>query len=267
MRTSAAPVQRAGLPPGRRSDPSRCGIEPVAMRQDGGMAPGALERMLTAGRAAVLSGGHGTEGVPAESGRWGPSAVLLPSGALATSLGHVTDEVVEILGDGHWPSGGPGRAHVTVRALEPYAESVPLDRVARYLSAMTRALEEVGPVRLAFTGVGLSPSGVMACATSVDGVADQLRHRLEVHLGHDGWLEQAAFDSGRDPIWYCTLVHFAGPISDAGTLVSWVDQRSDLALGGETFHSMALCSWSFDGCAMAPRVMESVPSGKIAPRS
>jgi hypothetical protein len=221
--------------------------------------------MSAAGRAAVLSGEHGTESMPAVSGRWGPSAVLLPSGALATSLGQVTAEVVAILGDGHWPSGGPGRAHITVRALEPYAESVPRDRVARYLSAMTRALEEVGPFRLEFTGVGLSPSGVMACATNMDGAADQLRHRLEVHLGHDGWLEQAAFERGRDPIWYCTLVHFAGPISDAGTLVSWVDQRSDLALGFATFDSMALCSWSFDGSAMAPQVIESAPSGTIAP--
>lgn len=224
------------------------------------MASGALERTLAAGRSAVLSGGHGTEGEPAVSGRWGPSAVLLPSGALATSLGEVTDEVVEILGDGHWPSGGPGRAHVTVRALEPYAESVPRDRVARYLSAMTRALQEVGPVRLEFTGVGLSPSGVMACAASVDGAADQLRDRLEVHLGDDGWLEQAAFERGRDPIWYFTLIHFAGPISDAGAIVSWVDQRSGLTLGVETFDSMALCSWSFDGCAMAPQVIESAPS-------
>jgi len=224
----------------------------------------AVARVLAAGRAAVMSGGHGIEGEPAESGRWGPSAVLLPTGDLSTSLGRLTDEVAELLGDGHWPSGGPGRAHITVRALEPYAESVPSHRAARYVSAMARALREVGPVRLEFRGVGLSPSGVMACATDVDGAADRLRDRLGVHLDRDGWLERAAFERGRDPIWYCTLAHFAGPIAEPGRLVSWVDQRSALALGTATFDSMALCRWSFDGWAMAPRVIESASLGKSA---
>jgi hypothetical protein len=222
------------------------------------MHPTELTRLLAAGRAAVLSGEHATEGEPAKSGRWGPSAVLLPSGALAASLAQLADEAIQILGNGHWPSGGLGRAHITVRALEQYAVSVPRDRAARYLAAMTQALEDAGAVCLEFTGVGLSPGGVMACAMSVDGAADALRGRLEVELGDDGWLEKAAFDVGRDPIWYCTLVHFAGPISDAGQLVNWVDDRSELALGTEAFDSMALCSWSFDGCAMAPQVIKSV---------
>lgn len=230
------------------------------------MPSGGFERMLAAGRSAVLSGGHETEGEPALSGRWGPSAALLPSGALAASLGRVTDEVVRILGPGHWPSGGPGRAHITVRALEPHTESVPQDRVARYLAAMTRAFQALGPVRLEFTGVGLSPGGVMACATSVDGAADQLRHRLETELGEDGWLERVAFERGRDPIWYSTLVHFTGPISNARTLVNWVDQRRDLPLGIETFDSMALCAWAFDGHAMAPVVIEFAPADRVTPQ-
>lgn len=128
---------------------------------------------------------------------------------------------------------------------------------------MKRALQDVGPVRLEFTGVGLSPNGVIACATSVDGAADQLRHRLEVELDEDGWLERAAFERGRDPIWYCTLVHFAGPISEPGTLMGWIDQRSDRTLGIATFDSMSLCSWSFDGWAMAPQIVESAPFGTI----
>jgi len=230
------------------------------MRQHGAVSRTALERVLAAGRAAVVSGRHQTEGEPAASGRWGPSAVFLPSGALAASLARVTDEAVEALGDGHWRSGGPGRAHITVRALEPYAESLPRDRAGRYLAAMTRALLDVGPVELELRGVGLSPGGVMACGRSADAAADRLRQRLGAALGHDGWFEHAAFESGRDPIWYCTLVHFTGPISDADKLVSWVDQRIDLPVGTATFDSMALCRWSFDGCAMAPRVIASAPS-------
>ena len=227
------------------------------MRQHGDVSRTALERVLTAGRAAVISGTHATEIEPAESGRWGPSVLLLPSGALAASLAQVTDEALAVLGDGHWPSGGPGRAHITVRALEPYTESVPRDRAERYLAAMRRALRTVGPVRLELTGIGLSRGGVIACARTTDAAADQVRERLEAELGDDGWLEHAAFENGRDRFWYCTLVHFAGPVSDADELVDWIDQRIDRAIGTATFDSMALCRWSFDGSAMAPQVIGS----------
>jgi hypothetical protein len=223
------------------------------------MASAGIEQLLARGRAAVSSARHDVERDPAESGRWGASALFLPSGALATSLANLTDEVMAILGDGHWASGGAGRVHVTVRALEPYAETVAPDRVTRYLAAMAHAMVE--PVRLEFTGLGLSPNGVIACASSVDGRADQLRRRLEDELGDDGWLERAAYENGRDPIWYSTLVHFGAHIADPNELVRWVDQRAHLALGGAEFDSLELCTWSFDGRAMAPDVIGSASLG------
>ena len=213
---------------------------------------GSPAEVLDAYRAGPL------EGAPAETGRWGPSVVFLPNGPVAAALGRLTLEVVEILGEGHWPSGGLGRAHITVRALEPYIESIPQDRAARYVAAMTRALRDIGSARLEVVGVGLSPRGVMACAVSVDGAADRLRHRLNEELGDDGWLERTVFEHGRDPIWYCTLVHFAEPILDPGRLVTWVDQRISWGFGPAIFDSVALCTWFFDGEAMVPRTIASV---------
>jgi hypothetical protein len=66
------------------------------------------------------------------------------------------------------------------------------------------------------------------------------------------------FANGRDPIWYCSLVHFVEPISAARELVEWVDAHGDVALGGQEFHSVALCTWRYDGRAMAPQTVESV---------
>ena len=125
---------------------------------------------------------------------------------------------------------------------------------------MTTALRDVGPVGLRFTGVDLSPGGVIACAVSVDGAADRLRHRLDEELGDDGWLEHAVFEGGRDPIWYCTLVHFAGSISEPRDVVNWVDQRAATDLPADTFDSMALCTWSYVGGAMTPQTVASITS-------
>jgi hypothetical protein len=229
----------------------------ASARQHGSMARSAMESVLAAGRSAVLRGDHSIEGAPVETGRWGPSVVLLPSGALASALDSLTGELQEVLGEGHWPSGGRGRAHITVRALERYTPSVPPDRSARYLLAMARALQDVGPVTLGFDGVGLSPGSVVAWATTSDGRADRLRERLEEELGDDAWLERAAFENGRDPIWYCSLMHFARPITEPGELVRWIDHRSATALGAETFDTLSLCNWTFDGSAMVPGVIEA----------
>lgn len=219
----------------------------------------AFDRIVRNGRAAVLSGRHDTEVPPSQSGRWGLSVVLLPSSDLARSLDDLTNEATETIGDGHWRSGGMGRAHVTVRALEPYGDTpVPTGRANRYILALERAITGLRAVRLELEGLALSAGTVMARARCTDGTANELRQRLGTELGDDGWLEDRHFENGRDPIWYCSLVHFAGPITAPARLVKWVDSRTDIHIGGESFASVYLCRWDFDGTATAPVVIASV---------
>jgi 2'-5' RNA ligase len=232
----------------------------TTMGEDVGVVPVAFERLSARGREAVLSGDHGYQGDPAETGRWGPSVVLFPGDRIASDLDRLTSEVMDVAGAGHWPSGGLGRAHLTIRALEPYVTSIPDDRAARYLEAMRRALADVSHFSLDLIGVGLAPDGVIACATSPDGGADRLRERLEEELGEAGWLERAAFENGRDPIWYCTLVHFAAPIDDPEALVAWVDEHTEVEVGSDLFDSISLCRWSHDGQAMSPSSVVSLAS-------
>ncbi len=98
----------------------------------------------------------------------------------------------------------------------------------------------------------------MACPTSPDGTGDELRDRLGIELGADGWLEDAHFQDGRDPIWYSSILHFAGPLESPETVVDWVETRRDFPIGVETFTSLALCQFAFDGSAMCPSVVETI---------
>jgi hypothetical protein len=215
-----------------------------------------LEVIATAGRDAVLDGSHDVEGPPTRTGRWGPSIVLLPTGELADALAALTSGARAAAGAGHWASGWLGRAHLTVRALEHFIERpIPTERRLRYLSALDRAGRGVGQVQVELSGVLLSKAGILATAWPTDGAADELRERLEAELGADAWLERRHFDHGRDPIWYCTLVHFAGPIADPASLLAWIDAHAEVEVGGETFTSARLCQWTFDGTAMAPIVI------------
>ena len=216
------------------------------------MRPTAETQLHAAGRHAVLSRTHGIERSPEVTGRWGTSIVLLPSDALGDALAELTANIESIIGDGHWPSGGKGRAHVTVRALEPRGP-VSTDRIERCAAAMERA-GAAEPPPLRFTGLCLSPGSIMARA-SVDDRADRLRSRLASELGDDGWFEDRVFPNGRDPFWYVSLVHFARPIDRARELVDWVEVRRTLEIGHQTFDATALCSWSFDGSAMAPAAL------------
>jgi hypothetical protein len=225
------------------------------------MEDDAFARVMADGRAAVLAGTHAVEVSPRESGRWGISMVFLPSGELAAALDALTAEAVEAIGDGHWRSGAMGRAHATIRALERYDDAaIPLDRLRRYVGALERALATVGPVHLEFEGLVLAVGTVMARASAshAGGTAGELRRQLGIELGPDGWLEDQFFESGRDPIWYCSLVHFAAPLASPQELVDWVDTRRSVAIGSETFASVALCQWRFEGNGMTPVVVAHV---------
>ena len=211
-----------------------------------------FERVNEQGQHAVLTGTHGFDVLPSEGGRWGPSALLLPGGDLAHGLGELTSEVLGLLGGTHWPSGSNGRAHLTVRALEPHTRVVAAERVDRYRGAAARTVDRVGTIELEFSGVALSPSTVLACATSPDFSGDEARTVLAEELGSDGWLEDAVFRTGRDPIWYCSLVHFAEPIAEPKALVQWAAEHRGAELGRHRFSSIAVCNWRYDGLGMQP---------------
>jgi hypothetical protein len=215
-----------------------------------------FERIMEQGRSAVLAGDHRAEAPPSEGGRWGTSVVAMPTGLVAEELDRLTTEVIDLAGRCHWRSARRGRAHLTVRALEPFTTSViHSERASRYRRAMREALARWGPVELDFDGIVLAPTGVMATASSPDARAHRLRSRFAEELGAGGWLEDTYYENGRDPIWYCTLVHFTGPIADPVGLVRWVEDCSTMPIGRESYPSLALCQWSFDGDGMAPTVV------------
>ncbi len=220
-----------------------------------------FEQLFTAGVASVRTGSHGIEDSPQATGRWGPSMVLIPAADLARRLDDLTTAAAEAAGETHWLSGRLGRAHITVRALEPYALSVPPERVSRYRSALRRALHEVGPLQFEFGGLGVSTGSVVIRAEPVEQGAQALRERLGTELGEDGWLEDHVYENGRDPIWYCSILHYASPIADPAKLLAWVDESAGTSLGVHTFESVEICLWAQDGNGMSPEVVASIPAG------
>lgn len=221
-----------------------------------------FDEVFAAGRASVRSGSHGVEGDPRVTGRWGPSVVLLPQGDVARRVSDLASAVADVLGGTHWLSGGVGRAHLTVRALEHYAESVDAERLARYRVAVHRALRSVGPLSFEFRGVGISGGSLMVCAFPVNSSADALRQRLAVELGRDGWLEDSVFENGRDPIWYCSILHYAEPLTNVENMIDWVDAHADVQIGVHTFESVEICGWAYDGAGMVAEVVASLPSSR-----
>jgi len=211
--------------------------------------------VAAAGCSAILDGSHGTEEPPERTGRWGPSLVFRPREELSLALAALATEAAVRAGAHHWRSGDIGRSHVTIRALEPYVDAIPGDRRERYLAAARRAAAGLGPVQFAFDGVTLSTGSVMARAIPLDDRADRVRQRLDDELADDGWLERRVFPNGRDPIWYCSVLHFAGQIADPQALVEWAEAQHGVSLGGASFTELDLCTWAFDGTAMTPRVV------------
>jgi hypothetical protein len=224
------------------------------------MSEGRFEAVVSDGLAAVRAGSHGIEDNPRVTGRWGPSIVLLPRGEVAHRLAGLASTAGEILEDSHWLSGGVGRAHLTVRALEPYAVSIDADRLQRYRIALQRALREIGSLRFEFRGLGISAGSVMVRAIPLSRAADVLRQRLGAELGPDGWLEDDFFENGRDPIWYCSILHYAAALSNVEDLVNWIDRQADGAVGACTFDSVEICTWKYTQTGMVPQVTASLPA-------
>jgi hypothetical protein len=215
-----------------------------------------FDSMHASGRTAVLAGEHRREDLPWLTGRWGHSVVTILGGDPAASLDRLTRQAAEIAGPGHWQSGRRGRAHATVRALEPYSDDPPDEgTVARCWSVFEQVVGR--PLHLSFDGLVLSPAGVMMRCRDLDGGADALRDSYGEALGPDGWLEDEVFAHGRDPVWYVTLLHFAGPLAAPGALVDWVEARADLPLGEVQLDTFSLCRWDLDDLGMAPTVLRT----------
>lgn len=255
MRASASQA-----PTHRRRPASEISKPPLMVNQTGRVTPMTFDKLFAAGRASVRSGSHGVERDPRMTGRWGPSVVLLPQGDVARRIADLTSAAADALHGVHWLSGGIGRAHLTVRALERYTESVDPERLARYRAAVQRAVQSVGPLSFELRGVGISGGSLMLSALPVNASANTLRTRLGAELGWDGWLEDSVFESGRDPIWYCSILHYAEELTDVESMIRWVDLHADVQIGFHTFDSVEICWWAHDGVGMAPRVAASLPA-------
>jgi hypothetical protein len=210
-----------------------------------------FDRLFETGSAA-LRAGHAELSTPPLDGtpRWGVSVILRPDRDARDRLDRLTGEVRDVAGRSHWGTGNAIAEHLTVRALEPHRDPIGVDdaAVARYAAALRRTAARCGPARLALTGITLSPSTVMCCASPIGSDADAVAAVLAEELGADDEYERSF---NRD-IWYVTLLHFADPVTVVEPLIDWITQRRRLDLGTIRADRLELIRWAYDGVQAVP---------------
>ncbi len=204
---------------------------------------GAAQALDERGRQAVRAGTHQRDARPQPGGRWGAAVVLRPDAGCRRRLGPVAVAADVAAGGGHWRTGAADTVHVTVRALAGHRPDLRGDEphVRRWASALQRAAAVCPALTVRFTGIGLSPAGVIAHAEPDDRAADRFAAVLLDELGEDGRLEA---EYTRD-LWYATLVHFTGPILDPQRLIGWVAARRTRELGACRLTTAQLINWRF----------------------
>ncbi|MGH8926186.1 MAG: hypothetical protein ACRDWA_16375 [Acidimicrobiia bacterium] len=148
---------------------------------------------------------------------------------------------------------------MTIRALEPHSmRPRSAKNVDRYVAAVRRTARGIDSISFELQELAASSGTLMACAEDIAGDAQKLRHRLQVELGDDGWLENNYFKTGRDPIWCITLINLTGPLLGTRRFIEWFEANHKRRIGEEVFSQVDVCRWQFDGSRMMPNVVASV---------
>ncbi|MBF8186803.1 hypothetical protein ITP53_13835 [Nonomuraea sp. K274] len=180
------------------------------------------------GRTAILAG-RTSHDIPMVEGatRWGAAAVLRPTGEIVDRL---TELAATIEAPGHWVHGGPA-LHVTLRSLEPYRDRIPeADPLRRaYAEALKEAAADLPPARLRLAGVSPHQGGVLVCGHPEDDTLSIMWKRFAHALESRG-IRDLEYGRTRD-LWYVSLVHFTGPLTNPHELADWCDRHADTALG------------------------------------
>ncbi len=219
----------------------------------------AIDRLveLTDDAAVAVASGLNHVEAPTTSGspRWGLSANLRLDAAGVAHVASLTAEVLDVLGEPHWPTGAAVSSHLTLRPLEPHRGRVGADdeTLHRYTAALQRAVDGVRRIEVDLGRIGLTRNCVLIEARPVGDAVDLLHRRYAEELGADTWFQDGAV---RD-LWYASLVHFAGPVSRGLALVDWVRSRSS-----ERVRSMCdraqVIQWELVDCRVVPTVLADV---------
>jgi len=198
------------------------------------------------GSAALLAGGARAETAPVEGGgRWGPAAVLRPTGPVLEPLTELANSVGAAAGAGHWVH-HPASLHFTLRALEPYRSSLPpTDPLRRaYAEALDAAAAGIPAARIELRGVCPHPAGVTVVGYPLDQTLATLQTRFAEELRARG---AAGFESWVRDRWYVSLLHFAGPLADPASVVAWCDERRALPIGVVELDAVEIVRWHYTG--------------------
>lgn len=186
-----------------------------------------FDELFRASATLVREGRQQRDSIPVEGGRWPISLVMDQPPELTRALLPLTSAVLGFVGSGHFVTGHPEAAHITLRALEPRRGATrPGDPfVRRCAAALERSTALTTAPTFTLTGVTLTPISVMAQLETTEGW--QLMQILEAELGADAHYERD-LGMSRD-IFYSNVIHLAGDIADPSGLVDWVAAHRQIA--------------------------------------
>jgi len=220
----------------------------------------AIDRLveLTDDAAVAVASGLNHVEAPTASGspRWGLSANLRMDAEGVENVASLTAEVLDVLGEPHWPTGAAVSSHLTLRPLEPHRGWVSAEdeTLHRYATALRRAVDGVGRIAVDLGRIGLTRNCVLVEASPVDGAVDRLHLQYAEELGADAWFQDGVV---RD-LWYASLVHFGGPVSRGPALVDWVRSRSSERVRS-TCDRAQVIQWELIDGRVDPTVLSEVP--------
>jgi 2'-5' RNA ligase len=171
--------------------------------------------------------------------RRGLTVIGRPSPAVRQRVGAFLKELRALEPEQHYYT--PLEFHLTVLSLftaTVQPESF-LAQTRRYLAAVDSAVQTVGPLRIEFAGVTVSPGSVMVQGffenSALNELRDSLRHELQRHGLGEGVDGRYRLETA-----HMTVVRFRTPLRDSKRLVAALQQARQRPFGTSNIASLSL---------------------------
>ncbi|GAB1691903.1 2'-5' RNA ligase family protein [Krasilnikovia sp. M28-CT-15] len=205
---------------------------------------GLYDRLWADGDAALRSGTHVPDAIPVHGDpRWGLSVVLRIDGAIAE---RIAAEAAALAEAGQAPHlvYRPEDLHCTIRSLEGFQDEVPQTQVDRYADQLRRVTAGLGPLRVAYRGLGGAPGGVFVRGFP-DATLWTLRERLHADQQPHGPWGVPSVDIGRiRATAHVSVVVFRPPAVDETKLAEVVSARAEHPFGTVEATSLSLVRYT-----------------------
>ncbi len=217
-----------------------------------------------AGHDALKQGKPRPEPIPKiGEPRWGVSAVLRPSAAMAQRCNALNASLEPCAGRDHaWYD--HVTLHSTVRSIENFRGRVMPDDPALHLyrRCLEQAVSGLSEISVRYNGAMLSASGILLvgwpCDDTLQTVRARFQHALAPHLTDAHHPEQNRL---RHTAHISTAVFTDSVFADANALAARMEKQADTFFGTETYRHIDLVAYALTPGSIAVDWLDRIPLG------